>query len=461
MEQKICGRSGSNQNARYISGEVQLPVTHTLPDASADASHSHRLEPVAVDRALRAGDGDEGLSSARRARLVLNKRSASPDASAQDAAHDEKSYSNYALRDRLRQITNLRGLKICGAHGLPDKENGGTGDVTIMRSGETGRCHLRNVVTCSSIHACPICMIKIRRDRGTKARQAGEAVLAADDDTALFMITLTMKHSRGDSLARQIRVLRGVAKRLNSGKRSQLERERYGIKGYIRATEITVSDPSNPAGNGWHAHVHILLAVSKSADMSALRDAWYSVLVDEAMKEKLGKPSKKRGVDVRPVHDLPGLSRYVAKVCPEAWTAASELARLDRKAGHEGNLTPMQLAELVAAGDAEALALWHEYEHATKGLRAIQFSKRMQELAGEWATEEDVAAADEPATEEVATISSGTMELVAEEACTALLLAWAARDGSEGVRRACAEALKRRQARRTVNRGSPQGAAAA
>ncbi len=426
---------------------------HTVPDGAAQESQSSfRPDPVDID-APQGGEGDkrpEG-ASAGTAPLVSNKSCTSPP---------PPSYAQYELRDALREITNLSGLKGCGARGIPQKD-GGVKPVEVWRDHEGGKAHLRNVISCGSISVCPVCQSKIRMQRAEEIRTASERAMAAGH--ALYMVTVTMSHKRGDRLETELKVLRGVVKRLNNGKAAQTQRKRHKIFGYIRATEVTVSDPANRLGNGWHAHAHSLIAVDPSTDMAELKKDWLRVLREEAAAQGLPEPSEKHGVHVVPVQGLEAVSRYVAKACPESWGAASELARLDSKKGRWGNWTPMQLAKAAAIdGCADSIALWREFEHAMKGFRSITFSKSMRDLVNQ-ESDEEVAAADEDASELVETISTGVMSMIAEAHHTAVLLRLAASHGKPGVHQAiwlAQQALRARRRGRSCGSGA-QGRAAA
>ena len=71
---------------------------------------------------------------------------------------------------------------------------------------------------------------------------------------------------------------------------------------------------------------------------------------------------------------------YIAKT-QDGGAVGNEMARADLKQGRDGHRTPFEiLDDFRWTGDLEDLALWHEYERATKGQQAITWSKGLRQM---------------------------------------------------------------------------------
>jgi hypothetical protein len=152
-------------------------------------------------------------------------------------------------------------------------------------------------------------------------------------------------------------------------------------------------------GSGWHPHLHLLLFSGDQLSEDARADflgwlegAWGTAVTSfkRADGTRFRVPRLDGiGVNLQDVHGKGGdgslaLFRYLTKVQDgygESWSVGSELARGDLKTGRRSlSRTPFDLAELAGQGDPAALLLWHEYEQATKGRKALQWSAGLADL---------------------------------------------------------------------------------
>jgi hypothetical protein len=79
-----------------------------------------------------------------------------------------------------------------------------------------------------------------------------------------------------------------------------------------------------------------------------------------------------------PVVNAGQAAEYVAKL-QDGKHVGRELARGDLKAGRAGSLLPFELLDYFrATGDLHAVDVWHEFEHATHGRRAIEWSRGLR-----------------------------------------------------------------------------------
>jgi hypothetical protein len=264
---------------------------------------------------------------------------------------------------------------------------------------KAGSAYYDGLVTCGSIWSCPVCAARIRQRRAGEIEKAVLAQLAAGG--GVEFPTFTLPHTRADALADTLRVVQKAwAKTFDSrGVRAVLES--FGFNGRIRATEITRGE-----WHGWHPHAHGLLFLERPLTpeerdllLRALAKAWSAAVVklglaqpgDVADKGQVG------GVTIRQVTSSE-VGNYLAKIQDHYGDESSvglEMARSDAKKGRKRSRTPFEILEGAAAGVARDVALWHEYEAATKGRRAIEWSRGLKARFGvDEREDEDLAAED-------------------------------------------------------------------
>ncbi|MEU5840144.1 hypothetical protein ABZ820_41795, partial [Streptomyces diacarni] len=355
-------------------------------------------------------------------------------------ARDER----FELRDALRAVSGLDRLDKCGLSVL-------AGGVTpVMRNGRAGYA---GVVTCGSVHVCPCCSTTIRRVRQDELDQVGR--FWECQKCGLLLMTLTMRHYERDPLAELAEMQRLAWKRgfgMNAGRAWRDAKKTFGIRGFVRAWEVTHGP------NGWHAHYHVLLFLDRpleSGDVARLQkiafDVWSDALVKVGARmpvevsEKDGKPVAVK-IDAPDRGESGTLARYLMKGQDgkARWGVAAELTRQDAKQGQGGHRTPMQLARAAVADDADPrdVELWREYAQTATGIRALYWSNGLRALLKERGFELDdrndgqVAADEEAAGKPVAVIPSATWyRHVARHKGRALaLLKGAERGGQTAVR---------------------------
>jgi hypothetical protein len=294
--------------------------------------------------------------------------------------------------------------------------------------------------TCGSVWCCPVCAAKIATRRADDLATVMRAV--EELGGSAFLLTLTMRHDRGDRLgltseqrARRNRLEERLAdvqvaeangwdvdehraeadtieldsieaqegcwdvlsyawQRVTSGSSWQEDSERFGgLLGWARAVEVTDGD------NGWHVHLHVLLCFREqvSADLARavlgprLFGRW-----SRALERKGFSASKEHGWDLRRAQLGDGdLADYFTKM-------AHEVTGGHRKEGRaRGGRTPMQLlADAVETYEESALARWWEWEAASDGRRQLTWStggRDLRTLAGLAleASDEEIAEEDQ------------------------------------------------------------------
>jgi hypothetical protein len=154
-------------------------------------------------------------------------------------------------------------------------------------------------------------------------------------------------------------------------------KSKLGVVGWVRRVEAT------HGANGWHLHAHALIFYA-AGELDELGDAMWN-----AWRRRLGvhglDADREHGVDLRAL-DLEQareeVGRYLAKATYEqtSGSAARELAGQVGKAARNGNRTPFDvLADLGKFGLVSDLAIWSEWERASKGRRALTWSKGLRD----------------------------------------------------------------------------------
>ncbi|SMX99207.1 hypothetical protein BAURA86_02824 [Brevibacterium aurantiacum] len=248
--------------------------------------------------------------------------------------------------------------------------------------------HFSGTERCGSIWACPVCSAVIRAERALEITQAVDAHHAAGG--SILFVTLTIRHDRADPLKQSIDAVLGSWRKLLQGnawagsKTRNGMRDRYGVSGYIRSTEVTYGS------SGWHPHLHSLVfCEDRLSDIEAAAfgnelHARWARFVEQAT----GKlPTREHGTDVQRVdEDGQVLGKYLAKVQDDGqstakkWDASAELARADVKRGREDNLVPFELLDAnLDLPLPQRRRLWVEYYEGTKGRRAITWSRGLKD----------------------------------------------------------------------------------
>lgn len=247
--------------------------------------------------------------------------------------------------------------------------------------------HFSGTERCSSIWACPVCSAVIRAERAREISQAVEEHQAAGG--SVLFVTLTIRHDGGDSLKQSIDAVLGSWRKLLQGsawvgsKSTQGARDRYQVSGYIRSTEVTYGS------NGWHPHIHALFFTDEKlsdTEAAAFGEELHTRWARFVHKSTGKLPNREHGTDVQRV-DEEGqvLGKYLAKVQDEGrsktekWDASAELARADAKQGRGENLVPFEFLDSDHPMPVpQRRRLWAEYYAATKGRRAITWSRGLK-----------------------------------------------------------------------------------
>jgi hypothetical protein len=298
---------------------------------------------------------------------------------------------NFDCLAALWKFSTLDRVRLCRRRGsLP----GGAASLRALGAGSERRAGLGNVQTCASVWACPCCTERIAAVRQDELDRALTAWTARGGSVA--MVTLTMKHHRGQSLADLWDALSKAWGRVTSGRRWEAVHARWGSEvdrvfktgerageivtrkrvGWARVVETTHGE------NGWHVHIHAALFLAGGVDAKEVDDlgvemfyTWRKALLAAG----LAAPSARNGgLDARLWDGArSSMANYFTKARYRSTTRslAAEITRSDRKQAKAGHRNPWQLlADLVTSPTRADYALWAEWEQASLGRRQLTWA---------------------------------------------------------------------------------------
>lgn len=383
---------------QHVPGLAPCPAPDALPRVTAETrARNASAGSHGSTRLLAAGRSPEPRAqlAVGPSRHVAKYVSAALDRSADDRV--TRRHVRYAQRGVLWRESRLQRIRYCGriTHG-----GDGGNVVTRLRAGApsggsrtspppTAVAHFSGLQSCGSIWACPVCSAKIRNGRANEISAAAAAWDLAGN--SVVMMTLTFPHDLGMRLAALLPIVADGFRALISGRPWRRVKDQVGIVGTIRSIEVT------HGGNGWHPHAHVLVYVT--GEISAEGIAQLAVYARARWAKWITKqgyrvPHDRHGVDIGLCTSAEEAGAYVSKT-QDGRSTGNELARGDMKQGRQGSRTPFEiLDDFRWTGDVEDLALWHEYEQATKGHQAITWSKGLRGIlgVGQEQTDEELAA---------------------------------------------------------------------
>lgn len=293
--------------------------------------------------------------------------------------------SRFKARRALQSITTLDRVRACGM-----TPHDSAGVALVMSDGAPGEriAGWRGVVSCGSVWACPRCSAVIGEHRAEDLRAGLDEWRRQGG--AVVLLTLTMQHTREDSLNDLWDGAAGSWRRLVGGKPWLNFKAAAGVVGTLRVVEVTHGLA------GWHVHLHVLVFLDPAksvrwqgvggeaefeAHFAALASRGPIVRAWQRIVGRAGYFAAEHAQDMRPVSlDEAGnsLNRYFVK---NGWDAADEVARGASKKGRRGNRTPMGiLRDVTTVGLVDDVALWTEWEKASHGRRQMTWSRGLRSL---------------------------------------------------------------------------------
>lgn len=366
------------------------------------------------------------------------------------AARDESRAERWTLRRLWREHTRSKRVRSCGRPGArPD------GSVVLTMTPGQGEqsavAGYSGLFSCGSVWLCTTCSSRIAAERAQELQRVIAHYVSRGGYVVL--VTLTMRHYAGHSLADCMAAFTRAWQRVTSGRACQDERELTDFAGYCRALEVTESPD-----NGWHVHPHVVLVFNSRPSDDAL-DAmtggmfarWSAALV----KAGLPAPTMEHGLDVQRLPEGPdsdvaetvtAWSEYVAK----GLSAETVLGTAKAAKGRNRTIRDLMRAALlptryedpstgtiVETLDETALARLQEYERVMTGRKQLTWSQKAYDLRAavglaEEKTDEEIVD-EELGGEDVAILPRETWKVVEPRATE--LLAVTERQGAAGAHR--------------------------
>lgn len=333
---------------------------------------------------------------------------------------DDTAYRCAKLRSQLREITTQKRLKKCALCKC-------SAELGVWVSGpiEARVAKAVGLLTCNSVHVCPVCARKLRVRAMKRVSRALAGGLEANKQSFWQMLSVTLRHRNGMPLrwlrdgemkawrrCRQDGNVQRIFKRL--------------VKASVRAFEVTHSFV-----NGWHPHLHIAILTDawSDEDRDTLDRVWsesvvwalthvdadnrrkaaktnegYHVKIEEHVRALECRPNKENGIKwskktLRRGDEGSKLQAYLTDIGLELSLGATKTT------SRECSRTPWQIAaaaveecanapkkkvpyaRLVDGCPCQACSakrLWWEYERGVKGTRCIELDDRATKYATEF-----------------------------------------------------------------------------
>lgn len=298
-------------------------------------------------------------------------------------------FDRWEARGFLWQESTIIRVRGCGRHSIrPD------GSVQVRDNGAAAG--FAGLASCGSVWACPVCNSKINAVR--RLELGVMASTAEAQGMGMAFGAKTIRHRANQRLAGLWPHQSSTWNAVTVDKTVRKLRDALGFHGYARAAEVTIGL------NGWHPHIHPLYFFEKPVTAWQLEDlhaAEISAWVNKAERLGLQAPLS----EAQHLHTVSGdgaaesLGQYFTKNGTQAAdSVAWELTSTQTKTGrrYAKTVSPWILLAGARSGDADALDLWREYEKASKGKRALTYSRGLRKGFGldVEATDEEVAAAE-------------------------------------------------------------------
>lgn len=263
--------------------------------------------------------------------------------------------------------------------------------IRVSYSPERLRARWKHLQTCKRVHDCPRCSRIIYAGRQNDLQDMADRVIQRGWD--ISFLTLTIPHEMGMSLASVFDSKNKAISLLLAGRHWQTTKADFGIVGYVRSEECTLSK-----NGGWHPHSHFLIIHDRLMDSDHLRVVEARLKrfwARSAVKAGFGWPHKENGcklVGGRQAHD------YIS-----SWGLPAEMAGGQYKSG-PSSMHPFNLLEIIqkTRPNSDHLSesiysacrtLFLEWSEARRGKRTITFSRGLRDLLkmNEDPTDEELA----------------------------------------------------------------------
>jgi hypothetical protein len=262
---------------------------------------------------------------------------------------------------------------------------------------------------------------------------APQVVRLLEAGYSAHLVTLTLRHSRGDDLAYLFDGMNAAWKSMTSGRGWKDWRNIGGLAAqYVKGLDLTWS-----MKNSWHPHLHIALYLppGHDCDVEWFITRWIKCLRDEGFIALREAQDAGKKITLESAREAETITAYAGATAAMPTAEAVGMALKRNRA--EGSFGPFEILAKAAAGDAFFEKRWKEYVEATKGQRQVTVSRGLK-----LSDDKDLVLADD-----VATLGPKAKEEVECEGMIPALLS-AARCADQDERRvSVASVLSRLEAR--------------
>lgn len=247
-------------------------------------------------------------------------------------------------------------------------------DDTVSIKVKDGSAYTVGLSTCGSVWMCAVCAAKVFSRRAVDVQTVSTKHCEAGGSTG--MMTLTIRHNRSMTLQQTLSAMTSAWKSLQQSADWRILKEIDGLEHQIRTLEITHGWLKPDAyNNGWHPHFHVLLFWNDQRDHSGDVE-WIARAWAARIEARLGVRPDEHGFDYTALDAKS--SKYVSKI-------ANEMTRADLK----GSASIWQLLDELEDGETWVFGKVMEYYAATKGQRAIVWSRGLRDRYGMGAEKSD------------------------------------------------------------------------
>lgn len=284
-------------------------------------------------------------------------------------------------------------LRRCGRHFAKGIHNSvrlcgtGVGTLRTYESDEGPKATVSARHNCHSAWACPVCSPKI-----AAARQkilAPQVVKLLERGYTARLVTLTLRHARGDDLGYLLDGLGDAWSAMTQGRAWKDWRNvGGGAVEYVRGLDLTWS-----FWNGWHPHLHIALYLppGHSGDVEWFVTRWIKCLREQGFIALREAQDTGREITLESAKQAETITAYAGATA--AMPSAEALGMSMKRNRAEGSFGPFEMLARAAAGDAFFENRWKEYLEATKGRRQVTTSRGLK-----LSDDKDLSLADDVAT---------------------------------------------------------------
>lgn len=268
----------------------------------------------------------------------------------------------YACQALARDILPTERVKNCLR-----KRSGSTlsREIEVYKHRTTKKAFYAGLMVCGSVWICPVCAGKISERRRKELQVAFDT--HKQNGGHIAFLTLTFSHKKKDKLKVILDTFSNATKKFMTGSKFQKIREKMGIIGRIRVTEVTYGV------NGFHPHVHIAIFYENETNLKEMEDRLY-VLWENACEKVELTTNRKHGLTLQ---DGDAAQDYLSK--HGNWSLEQEMSKAHIKKAKNGSMTPFDfLRRYLEEEDEKYLKLFVEYAKCFKGKRQLQWSQGLK-----------------------------------------------------------------------------------